>query len=523
MRWISTRAGRRSGSPTRRAPLITGRMLVGILLCLCVPFLPGRLVASGIEVTVQTTDCAGNVGFSSFDSRALYKIQAGDCKDPATGRPLQQILLQSRDAVVQYNVLWVTEEEAGSVMQQIRSIGDARLERLTGPEVKIDSRTVIKQETVPAPQSAPSSATPAPRSDDSPGPEINLLDPPISGTRSITRVITPDKADTRLLVGRIEAPAGLLSLTVNGQPQTVDERGLFRVEVPLQSDDTPVKLLAVDLQGKQDELEFYLLPQAAVSAAMGDAEEAPDMFGDYHALIIANNQYAKLDDLNTPVNDADALAELLEQRYGFKVMRLNNATRYDVLSALNELRRELTEQDNLLVYYAGHGEYDKVNNRGHWLPVDAERESTANWISTVAITDTVNAMSAKHVLIIADSCYSGALTRGTNTDLDPNLSPDLRQRWLATIAKSRSRYVMTSGGVKPVLDDGGNGHSVFANALLMALQQHDGVIESSTLFQDISDRVRQRAEELQIDTVPQYAQLKNTGHEYGEFLLVARP
>ena len=55
------------------------------------------------------------------------------------------------------------------------------------------------------------------------------------------------------------------------------------------------------------------------------------------------------------------------------------------------------------MFYAGHGELDNANLRGHWLPVDAEPENTANWISNVAITDVLNAMAAKHVLVIADS------------------------------------------------------------------------------------------------------------------------
>lgn len=479
------------------------------------------LAAAGLEVTVQTTDCVGDVGFATFNTGDLYKIQGGDCVDPDTGEELQQVLLQSRDARLRYDVLWVTRDEARNILRQIKDINRARMDRLSGPEIKIEHQAVIRQEA--APQQAPV-APPTSSRQELPGPVINIYDPPVSNTRSITRIITPAQVNTRLVVGQIEAAAGLLSLSINGRTQNVDEQGLFKTQVLVGTAETPVVLLAIDRQGKQSSVEFRLLPQSLKDTAT-DESSAPDAgtFGNYHALVIANNKYEWLDDLRTPLNDAEAISRVLEQRYGFTVTRLNNANRYEMISALNAARRELTEKDNLLLYFAGHGEYDKTNNRGHWLPSDAELDSTANWISTVEITDIINAMSAKHVLVIADSCYSGALTRSTNTELDPNLSEDLRSQWLQMIARNRSRYVMTSGGVKPVLDDGGNGHSVFANALLLVLEENQGLLESSRLYREVRQRVRQRAEELQVDHSPQYAKLKNTGHEFGEFILVGKP
>jgi hypothetical protein len=90
------------------------------------------------------------------------------------------------------------------------------------------------------------------------------------------------------------------------------------------------------------------------------------------------------------------------------------------------------------------------------------------------------------------------------------------------MARTRSRYVLSSGGVKPVLDDSGNGHSIFANALLAVLQENSTVLEGSKLYRDVRERVRIRAEQLNVEDAPQYAQLKNTGHEFGEFLLVGQ-
>ena len=48
--------------------------------------------------------------------------------------------------------------------------------------------------------------------------------------------------------------------------------------------------------------------------------------------------------------------KLPEEKYGFQVTKLTNATRRDITGAFNRLRQTLTEKDNLLVYYAGHPE-----------------------------------------------------------------------------------------------------------------------------------------------------------------------
>ncbi len=101
--------------------------------------------------------------------------------------------------------------------------------------------------------------------------------------------------------------------------------------------------------------------------------------------------------MNTAVNDARSLAEILESKYGYSTTLLLNVDRYEILKALNGYLKKLTEKDNFLIYYAGHGELDTKNQRGYWLPVDAERDSNVNWIPSYAITDILNNMKLKRL------------------------------------------------------------------------------------------------------------------------------
>jgi hypothetical protein len=368
------------------------------------------------------------------------------------------------------------------------------------------------------------------------GPEIQMIDPEVSMARGTEQVEVPvvrtrTGVGERVVIGKVNAPAGLLTLFVNDQEQQIDDRSLFRATVPIQGEGTSVAIVAVDRQGKRGDLKFVLTPvteAAAYTEASGaltpqrelDSWLPPIDFGAFYALVIGNNEYRYLPKLDSASNDASAVAEILAKRYGFEVTVLKNADRYQILSALNAYRERLTENDNLLIYYAGHGELDRANMRGHWLPVDAEPNSTANWISNVQITDILNTMAAKRILVVADSCYSGTLTRASLAQLDTGMSVGQRRAWLEALAKKRSRTALTSGGLAPTLDGGGEGHSVFADALLDVLESNQSLLEGQRLYQEVSARVTYEAGRYRFEQVPQYAPIKYAGHEAGEFFLL---
>lgn len=352
-------------------------------------------------------------------------------------------------------------------------------------------------------------------------PSIQLIDPPVMVMRGNTSVAVRGGVRRRDIVGRVTAPAGLLSLTVNDRGLTPDKNGLFRSQIELQRDATPVRIVAVDSQGKRVAMDFSMVTEAVAIQKPSPLAQLPrSEFGNYYALVIGNEKYSKLPSLDTAAVDAKAVAKVLTDRYGFKVSLLINATRYQTLSELNKMRAQLTEKDNLLIYYAGHGELDRVNLRGHWLPVDAEPNSDANWISSVAVTDILNAMSAKHVLVVADSCYAGAMTRSAIARLDPGMSEETRITWLRALAKTRSRTVFTSGGLQPVIDGGGGGHSIFAKQFLQVLTANQDPIEAQRLYNEVSARVLSAAVRLKQDQRPEYAPLKFAGHESGDFLFI---
>lgn len=362
-------------------------------------------------------------------------------------------------------------------------------------------------------------------------PTIEVIEPPLVISRGTPAAHTRSGLEARPVVGKIVAPGGLLSLTVNEQEQRVDDQGLFKANVPLRGEKTLVSIVAVDRNGKRSAIEFTLVPErspagdlVALPLPQDDTPPKhllpPSLFGEYYALVIGNNKYQHLPHLDTAMRDAEVLGDILKNKYGFKTQVLLNATRYEIMKALNDYRKNLSEDDNLLIYYAGHGTLDKVNDRGHWLPVDAEPDSNANWISVQNVTDLLKIMASQHLLVISDSCYSGALTRSSVARLEAGMTAEKRAEWVKQLLKKRSREALSSGGLQPVLDGGGGGHSIFARALINTLQRNSEILEGQRLYRQVSALVTDAAQAQDFDQVPEFAPIRHAGHSGGQFFFV---
>lgn len=102
------------------------------------------------------------------------------------------------------------------------------------------------------------------------------------------------------------------------------------------------------------------------------------------------------------------------------------------------------------------------------------------------------------------------------------MTDEERLHWMRTMVAKRSRTVLTSGGLAPVMDAGGGRHSVFAKALLEVLDANVETIDGEKLHREVAARVAYAAANLRFDQVPEYAPIRFAGHEAGEFFLLPR-
>jgi formylglycine-generating enzyme required for sulfatase activity len=245
-----------------------------------------------------------------------------------------------------------------------------------------------------------------------------------------------------------------------------------------------------------------------------DPQEAKATETTYHALIIGNNQYKYLPKLKTARNDAIEVEKLLREKFKFQTEILLDATRASILGKINEMRKRLEEKDSLLIYYAGHGEYDRTVDKAYWLPVDAQKDDPTNWIMADDITSNIKRIAARHVLVVSDSCYSGTLGRQAVTEL---ITTGGREGYLKKMMERPSRTLMASGGNEPVSDSGGGNNSIFTVAFLKSLKEieKDAFTAEEIFHTRIKEIVAGKS-----DQVPEYGNIKNSGHEGGDFVFI---
>jgi hypothetical protein len=354
------------------------------------------------------------------------------------------------------------------------------------------------------------------------GPDIQLIEPVAYDTRS-GGDITVTSQEQQLIIGKVTAPAGLLTLMVNQEPVAVNANNVFQAPISIEGESTNVRIAAIDNQGKRVEQFFKLVNKAIGVPDQDDDPNLPPVeFGEFHALLVGNEEYSMLPDLVTPKEDVQAIGKILRERYGFKTTIIQDGTRQEIMDGMYKLLDGLTSKDNLLIYYAGHGEYVTNTNRGVWLPVDANPSSPANWITNVEINDYLKMIAAKQIVVIADSCYSGALTRSAMINLRPGLTDEEYVAHLERMAQIQARVVLTSGGLAPVLDSASPGaqHSIFAAALIEILNENHNVLSAQDLGRTIAAKVSLAAERVGYDQEPQYAPLNHANHQGGDFFFV---
>jgi hypothetical protein len=232
----------------------------------------------------------------------------------------------------------------------------------------------------------------------------------------------------------------------------------------------------------------------------------------YYALIIGINKYddENIQHLDNPISDAEKLAQTLSTYYTFDeehMTVLTDASREDIIKALDDLAGKVTDKDNLLIFYAGHGIWNAQLNQGYWLPADASMGSKSYWLSNSTIRDYVGGIKAKHTLLISDACFSGGILK--------ERAVFENSRAILELYKLPSRKAMTSGTLKTVPDK-----SIFIQYLLKNLINNESpLLSADQLFRSFKIAVINNSPNGQ---VPQYGPISQAGDEGGDFIFLKR-
>lgn len=335
------------------------------------------------------------------------------------------------------------------------------------------------------------------------GPEIIISYPDIS--RGFKFIEQNNKITIK---GKVQTPYGVYRMLINGKEIYVDNLGYFSHTVMLDLGDNHFLFTAVD-KNLNTSTKKIIIQRSLDQTGAIVANNPGLLSGKYFALLIGVEDYMYLNTLDEPIDDAEKLKEVLTRDYSFEeknIFFLKNPTRAEILDMLDVLVDKVSEKDNLLIFYAGHGYWDKSlgkEGEGFWLPADAKLNKRSNWIPNSSLTNYLGGIKSKNTLLISDACFSGGIFRSVTNRFN--------EKSIKRLYELPSRKAMTSGTLNVVPD-----HSVFIEYFIKRLNENTNkYLPARSLFFLLEEAVRNNS-----DNIPQYGTIQKTGDEGGDFIFI---
>jgi hypothetical protein len=309
------------------------------------------------------------------------------------------------------------------------------------------------------------------------------------------------------LIGKIKDNVGIESMILNSEFLKLSESGQFAERLELLPGENIIIIGAMDVNNNFVEKRFIVhYKPAKVSLA-----EKVRLESIYYALIIGIDNYSDpaINSLDNAMQDAQDLYDILINKYTFdkdNIQFLKDAKREEIIYALDYLSRQVTPDDNLLIFYAGHGIFDEEANIGYWLPSNARKITTADWFANSQLVDYIKRINSKHTLLITDACFGGSIFKMRAAFADAPLA-------IEKLYELPSRKAMTSGTLTAVPDK-----SPFAKYLIERLENNkEQYYSAEQLFSSLKFAVINNS-----DAVPQYGEIRNVGDQGGDFIFIKK-
>lgn len=327
-------------------------------------------------------------------------------------------------------------------------------------------------------------------------PQIFVGNPPNVANNRVT--IYKDIIDLR---GSVLDESGVRQLRVNGVSTPIKENGNFLINLPLAVGDNPVTIEVTDINDN------IALKKFVIARRNMTGQEYNPANAKNYLLVIGINNYQHWPRLNNAVKDASDVASTLIGKYNFEfdniiMLKDEQATRSNIYNSLRSLIEKVTPQDNLLIYYSGHGYFDQLLNEGYWVPVESNTNSTGDYVSNTEILKIINNINSQHTFLVADACFSGSLFAETTRGYSEN------------VERFKSRWGLVSGRLEVVSDGALGDNSPFAKNFISYLKDNQREkFAASELIQYVKLKVAETSNQTPLGNP-----LRNAGDEGGEFI-----
>ncbi len=331
---------------------------------------------------------------------------------------------------------------------------------------------------------------------DTTAPIIEIIEPILSASRDIG--VEADKtADTKLHIrGQAFDPGGINKILLNDVPLKIEEHGYFETVQTIVPGINTFSFVAFDNSGNKGTKTFQITAKANQnnSAMIVQTPIYPSLEkAGFYAILIAESNYKLLPDdkkhLPGTVNDLHNMYNVLVNKYSFppeNIDTLMNADRENIMEKIYQRKSRINENDNLLIFYAGHGLeiiHDDKTKEGFLIPVDASIEqingvyNENTFISNYDLLNSIRDSKAKHILFIVDACYAGILLQSVVPVHD-------KPEPFEEAYESKSRKLVASTKDKPVPDS-----SLFIKEFTKALQNNsEPYISTEQLLNDFKNK-----------------------------------
>ena len=301
--------------------------------------------------------------------------------------------------------------------------------------------------------------------------------------------------------------SGIKEVFVNGVKMFFLPSGEFWGDVPMKAGENALKVQSTDLAGNLGE-KIFDVQVTLTNTPTTDIVAVTNQPGNNYCLLIAAQNYedSAIQSLNKPIGDAIKLKLVLKEKYNFlqeNIISLFNPSSNDIRRQLLEISTKLKPEDNLLIFYAGHGIWVEKESKGYWFMTDAVYSNPATWLPNKEVLELIAKIPSRHTLLITDACFSGSVfkTRGVPANAPANIR---------ALNEKISRTAITSGNDSEVPDE-----SVFMKYLLKALTENkeDYLTAQKMFITRIIEAVM-----TETKTEPRYGTLELAGHVGGDFV-----
>jgi len=179
------------------------------------------------------------------------------------------------------------------------------------------------------------------------------------------------------------------------------------------------------------------------------------------ALVIGNGHYPDASaPLTQSINDARALSSSL-RKSGFDVDMVEDATKDDMVRAVNRLKSRIKRDTTVMLFFGGYGV--QTGRQSYMLPVDAviwkESDVRRQGVSIDGVLEMMKEQGAKAKLVVVDASRRNPYERRFRS----------YSHGLAPISATDNALILSSASPGKVVDDGKGEHSVLVGEFLTNL------------------------------------------------------